>query len=297
MKTLYSMRRFYPVETLFNGTLALVVRDQQTIGFAWWAGNARLINLSCKLLGAHVAHVGLIVFPAVAMNLFEAAHFVPEKPMYEQGLILLPHLATLGWGGISMGLPWYRVHTVVLNDLVRLLSVHIMHTTLVVGWASSMALYELAVFDPSDLILDPMWRQAIWHWVYWDLEIFCDERTGKPSLDLPKIFGMHLFLAAFVVAGTMWTSGYRICYDLLPSSDHAFASVQYMMTEANFVVVLAVLTASFGATGYSLPWVQNGYWAVKIVTGVPDTIPVIGSPLVELLRESVIVGQSTLTHF
>ncbi|KAL0318107.1 UNVERIFIED_CONTAM: Photosystem II CP43 reaction center protein [Sesamum calycinum] len=30
------------------------------------------------------------------MNLFEVAHFVPEKPMYEQGLILLPHLATLG---------------------------------------------------------------------------------------------------------------------------------------------------------------------------------------------------------
>uniref|UniRef100_A0A3Q7EBV9 Cytochrome b/b6 N-terminal region profile domain-containing protein n=1 Tax=Solanum lycopersicum TaxID=4081 RepID=A0A3Q7EBV9_SOLLC len=42
---------------------------------------------------------------------------------------------------------------------------------------------------------------------------------------------------------------------------------------------------------------QIGYWAVKIVTGVPDAIPVIGSPLVELLRGSASVGQSTLTRF
>lgn len=152
-----------------------------------------------------------------------------------------------------MGLPWYRVHTVVLNDPGRLLAVHIMHTALVAGWAGSMALYELAVFDPSDPVLDPMWRQgmfvipfmtrlgitnswggwsitggtitnpgiwsyegvagahivfsglcflaAIWHWVYWDLEIFCDERTGKPSLDLPKIFGIHLFLSGVACFG------------------------------------------------------------------------------------------------
>ncbi|XLS93636.1 hypothetical protein HN51_069644, partial [Arachis hypogaea] len=53
MKTLYSLWRFYHVETLFNGTLALTGRDQETTGFAWWAGNARLINLSGKLLGAH----------------------------------------------------------------------------------------------------------------------------------------------------------------------------------------------------------------------------------------------------
>ncbi len=88
-------------------------RDQESTGFAWWSGNARLINLSGKLLGAHVAHAGLIVFWAgamtlfevahfipekPAMTLFEVAHFIPEKPMYEQGLILLPHLATQGWG-------------------------------------------------------------------------------------------------------------------------------------------------------------------------------------------------------
>eukprot|EP00973_Karenia_brevis_P063350 8805326-Karenia_brevis.AAC.1 len=35
-----------------------------------------------------------------------------------------------------------------------------MHTALVSGWAGSMALYELAIFDPSDPVLNPMWRQG-----------------------------------------------------------------------------------------------------------------------------------------
>jgi photosystem II CP47 chlorophyll apoprotein len=152
-----------------------------------------------------------------------------------------------------MGLPWYRVHTVVLNDPGRLISVHLMHTALVAGWAGSMALYELAIFDSSDPILNPMWRQgmfvlpfmsrlgvtsswggwditgatgvdpgywsfegvaaahivlsgllflaAVWHWVFWDLELFTDPRTGEPALDLPKMFGIHLFLSGLLCFG------------------------------------------------------------------------------------------------
>ncbi|MBE9115455.1 photosystem II chlorophyll-binding protein CP47 [Lusitaniella coriacea LEGE 07157] len=152
-----------------------------------------------------------------------------------------------------MGLPWYRVHTVVLNDPGRLIAVHLMHTALVAGWAGSMALYELAIFNPSDAVLNPMWRQgmfvlpfmsrlgvtaswggwnvtgepytdpgfwsfegvaaahiilsgllflaAVWHWVYWDLELFRDPRTGEPALDLPRMFGIHLFLSGLLCFG------------------------------------------------------------------------------------------------
>ncbi len=128
-----------------------------------------------------------------------------------------------------------------------------MHTALLAGWAGSMALYELAIFDPSDPVLNPMWRQgmyvmpfmarlgitgswngwditgttgvdpgfwsfegvaaahivfsgllmlaAVWHWTYWDLELWEDSRTGEPALDLPRIFGIHLFLAGLTCFG------------------------------------------------------------------------------------------------
>ena len=79
------------METPFN----IIGRDIESTGFAWWAGNARLINVSGKLLGAHVAHAGVMVFWCGAMTLFEVSHFIPEKPLYEQGCILLQHLARL----------------------------------------------------------------------------------------------------------------------------------------------------------------------------------------------------------
>ncbi|MBE9101853.1 chlorophyll a/b binding light-harvesting protein [Vacuolonema iberomarrocanum] len=66
--------------------------------YSWWAGNFRFVDLSGKLLGAHIAHAGLIVLWAGAMTLFELSRFNPSLPMYDQGLILLPHLASLGIG-------------------------------------------------------------------------------------------------------------------------------------------------------------------------------------------------------
>ncbi|MEO1069653.1 MAG: chlorophyll a/b binding light-harvesting protein, partial [Cyanobacteria bacterium J06638_6] len=72
--------------------------DNVNTDIPWRAGNARLTHLSGRLLGAHVAHAGLIVFWAGAITLFELDRFDPALPMYEQVLILLPNLARLGIG-------------------------------------------------------------------------------------------------------------------------------------------------------------------------------------------------------
>jgi len=75
------------------------MRNRTLLGsrYSWWSGNARFIKLSGKYLGAHIVHTALVIFWSGSMALFELSHFVCVKPLYEQGFILLPHLATLAF--------------------------------------------------------------------------------------------------------------------------------------------------------------------------------------------------------
>ena len=50
------------------------------------------------------------------------------------------------------------------------------------------------------------------------------------------------------------------------------------------VAVLSFLALSFGVSGYSLPWDEIGFWALQVVSAVPETtddfLPGAATPLV-----------------
>jgi photosystem II CP43 chlorophyll apoprotein len=65
---------------------------------SWWNGNARLTKFSGLLLGAHLAHAGLIMLWAGTRVISEVGNFDPSLSFADQGLLLIPHLAALGFG-------------------------------------------------------------------------------------------------------------------------------------------------------------------------------------------------------
>ena len=68
------------------------------VTYGWWVGNSVVTNRAGRFIGSHVAHTGLICFAAGANTLWEVARYNPEIPMGHQGMVSIPHLASIGIG-------------------------------------------------------------------------------------------------------------------------------------------------------------------------------------------------------
>lgn len=77
--------------------------------------------------------------------------------------------------------------------------------------------------------------------------------------------------------------------------DLAFARPREMTWVAGVLMLFVVLALGF--TGYLLPWDEKAYWATVVGTNMVGDFPVVGEPLLFLVRGGAEVGAATLSHF
>lgn len=67
----------------------------------------------------------------------------------------------------------------------------------------------------------------------------------------------------------------------------------------NWIVGLSLLACVLlsNFTGYLLPWDQDSYWAVTIVTGMVEYVPLVGGWLQRVIRSGAEIGTSTILTF
>jgi len=62
-------------------------------------------------------------------------------------------------------------------------------------------------------------------------------------------------------------------------------------------VIIFVLMMATAFMGYVLPWGQMSFWAATVITNIFEAIPIVGTPVLELLRGGFAVDNPTLNRF
>ena len=186
----------------------------------------------------------------------------------------------------ALPLPWFRVHAIILNDPGRLLSVHIMHTGLVSGWAGSMIFYEIAAFDPNDIVFNPMWRQGCFvlpfatrlgvvdSWSGWSmLGSISDRGTGW---SYEAVGTAHIILAGLCFAASAWHWTY---WDLDVFRDRRSNELCLDLPQVFGIHLLlsGLLCLSFGAFHCAL---YPGIWVSDVfgLSGAPSAVSYVWGP-------------------
>jgi quinol-cytochrome oxidoreductase complex cytochrome b subunit len=62
-------------------------------------------------------------------------------------------------------------------------------------------------------------------------------------------------------------------------------------------VTIFALTMATAFMGYVLPWGQMSFWAATVITNILGAVPIVGEPLLQLLRGGFAVDNATLNRF
>ena len=62
-------------------------------------------------------------------------------------------------------------------------------------------------------------------------------------------------------------------------------------------VLIFVLMVTTAFMGYVLPWGQMSFWAATVITNIVGAVPVVGDPILQLLRGGFAVDNATLNRF
>lgn len=196
-----------------------------SVEYSWWTGNARLSYQSGKFLAAHIGQIALMAFWAGALTLFELSRYNPDIALGEQGLILMPQMARLGWGVGSGG---------VIADTYSYFVIAVMHLAGSAVYGAG-ALYH-SVKGPGDLSDSEVARASKFHFE-WDNP----EKSGF-------ILGHHLiFIGCAALLFVAWAATNGIY-------DPAAGEVRSVVPNANPITIFKY---GWAARGYNPYLVDN----------------------------------------
>lgn len=150
----------------------------------------------------------------------------------------------------------------ILNDPGHLLAVHLIHTSLYLGWSSMMLLYELLLMDTSDPTYNPIWRQGTYVMPFishtntthphhrWSLSISQHQHLYWSYEHTPSY---HMILSGLIILAACWHWGYS---DLDAFSSTYTLRCTYSL-DLNRIIKIHLLWSSTICTGYGLAHISG----------------------------------------